>query len=129
MEAFRNLISFIRGTEDVDFIAELPLEIALLILKYLDDESFSASARVSRQWAEICRRSNRVRPGSKIKKSENVFRPVQWVSRRISADRLWEQKKGAIRVASHGISHLSPSGRPGNGHSRAGKCGGANLRL
>ncbi|KAK1128126.1 hypothetical protein K0M31_003611 [Melipona bicolor] len=39
----------------VDFIAELPLEVSQMILRYLDPESLLSAAYVSRKWQEICK--------------------------------------------------------------------------
>lgn len=131
MEAFRVLISFIWNPKSVDFITQLPLEVTLLILKYVDDESFSSVANVSQQWAKICRCSGRRRENSAISNSRKIFQHVHCGSRTISMNRLLKQRKGANRTASYGHSQV-PSKNMRllcNRHYLAGKFSHGRLRL
>lgn len=129
MEAFRVLISRIRQPESVDFITQLPLEIALLILKCLDDDSFRSAAKVSQQWAKICRCSGRRTNNNTIHNYRNNFQ--HWTSRSISMTKLLKQKKEANRMeASDGHSRVPYRNTrlPCNGRL-VGKFGSGRLRL
>lgn len=60
MEAFCVQLSLLREA-CVDFVVQLPAEVAYLMLEYVDDESFSSAAKISRQWANVCRGSKKAR--------------------------------------------------------------------
>lgn len=56
MEAFRSLMVFFGfAPATVDFISELPVELAQHILRQLDAESLVRAALTSRQWMSICK--------------------------------------------------------------------------
>lgn len=92
MEAFKKLIAFIRETNTVNFIAQLPYEVAHMILEYLDDESFFSAAKTSRQWAKVCRNCNR-RKTNINNNCRKKFQAVQRSSTSVSTETLWLTKK------------------------------------
>lgn len=65
MEFFRKLLSVIGITtssnKQVDFIADLPVEVAQHLLRMLDAPSLVKASVVSRRWLSICKGDNCVR--------------------------------------------------------------------
>ena len=74
---FFNYFFATKKTSKVDFIAELPLEVSQLILRYLDPASLLSAARVSHSWLKVCKSDKFLKQKASDYKSElerHIFR-------------------------------------------------------
>lgn len=103
MESFTQLMSCIGASQSgSDFVANLPVEIAELILLKLDPRCVLNAALVSRKWLAVCKGSSRLRRITRCHLRKNK-------------KRMMSHRPIVTRHSSHSISLRKPLGMPSQG--------------
>lgn len=90
MDFFRKLLSAIgictSSNKNVDFVADLPVEVAQHLLRMLDAPSLFNASIVSRRWLSVCKGDNYVRQSvlHQIRKQKREITQIAYISRKIN---------------------------------------------